>query len=278
MSAELEAEKYDPATHFGFGRNWAEFSRFIDEERIAESRRGLIRLLGREDLAGLAFLDIGCGSGLHALAALRLGAAPLLAVDFDEHSVATTRATLARFWPGAGYEVRQGNVFDLTPEALGRRFDVVYSWGVLHHTGDLWEAIRAASRLVAPGGLFAIALYKRTPLCGLWKREKAWFTRAGPTARSVAVSLFVAAKAGRDLLRLRNPWRRFRGHRAQRGMHWRADAVDWLGGHPYDSATPEQVQRFVEPLGFRLDASFHTRASLGVFGTGNAEYRFRRVA
>lgn len=262
---------------FEFGRNWRAFSEHIDEGRIAEATAALRRLLGRESLAGLDFLDIGCGSGLHALAALRLGAKRVEAVDLDPDAVATARDTLSRHSAGGAFSVRQADVFALAPERDGR-FDVVYSWGVLHHTGDLWGAVRSASALVRPGGVLAIALYKRTPLCGFWTREKRLFVRSGPTLRRVMVALYAGAKALRDLLRGRSPFARFRAHRAQRGMYWYTDAVDWLGGYPYESASPEEVRRFVEPLGFALEASFHTRASWGVFGTGNAEYRFRRVA
>ena len=38
-------------------------------------------------------------------------------------------------------------------------FDIVYSWGVLHHTGDVWHAIENAASRVKPGGIFYIALY-----------------------------------------------------------------------------------------------------------------------
>ena len=65
----------DLSTHFAFGRNWASYSTIIDDARVAQAEDGLAQLLGREGLAGKTFLDIGCGSGLHAVAAARLGAA-----------------------------------------------------------------------------------------------------------------------------------------------------------------------------------------------------------
>lgn len=267
-------EMLDPNSHFEFGANWREFSRSIDESRIEESVAGLRRLLAVESLAGLTFLDLGCGSGIHAVAALRLGAASVRAIDLDPECVATARDTLSRYWPGENYSVEVANLFSVrSAESAG--YDVVYSWGVLHHTGDLWGALRAASALVRPGGLLAIAVYKRTPFCGFWTWEKRLFNRAGSPLRKAIVWIYLAAKALRDVVRLRNPLRRLREQR-KRGMHWYTSAVDWLGGHPYQSATPDEVRTFVEGQGLRLEEVLQPRASLGILGTGNAEYRFRR--
>lgn len=81
-------------SHFAFGRNWAEYAGKITEAEVREAEAGLLRLMGGERLEGKRFLDIGSGSGLHSLAALRLGAREVLAVDIDADSVATTRAVL----------------------------------------------------------------------------------------------------------------------------------------------------------------------------------------
>lgn len=139
-------------THFAFGKNWAAYAEKVTAAEIAEAERGLIRLLGSERLDGERFLDIGCGSGLHSLAALRLGAREVVAVDLDPDSVATTQALLDRHAPrGAVFRVEAVSVFDLRPEAMGT-FDTVYSWGVLHHTGDMERAIRCAAAMVGTEG------------------------------------------------------------------------------------------------------------------------------
>ncbi len=141
-------------THFAFGKNWATYAEKITAAEIAEAEKGLRKLLG-ERLDGLRFLDVGCGSGLHALAALRLGAREVVAVDIDADSVATTLAVLSRWSPAANFRVERQSVFELAPENVGT-FDVVYSWGVLHHTGDLRRALRQAAALVGEGGRFAL--------------------------------------------------------------------------------------------------------------------------
>src|SRR5262245_47233957 len=73
---------------FEFGKNWTRFLAVLDDERIDEACKSLRRMLGVDTLARRSFLDIGCGSGLFSLAAMRLGAARVVSFDFDPHSVA----------------------------------------------------------------------------------------------------------------------------------------------------------------------------------------------
>lgn len=276
---DLDAQslKFDPETHFAFGANWAAYGRTVTEDDIEHATRELRRLLGREDLSGARFLDVGCGSGIHALAALRLGAASVTAVDFDPKSVETARALLARWWTGGNYDIRQGNVFLLTPAADGQ-FDIVYSWGVLHHTGDMWAGVDRVAELVRDGGLLAIALYRKTPMCGFWRWEKRRYTHGGRLFRGSAVGLFIAARFVRDAARLKNPFARIGVHNRKRGMKWYTDVIDWLGGYPYESASPDEVTARLEPAGFRLKQMFKARRDLGILGSGNAEYLFEKQA
>ncbi|HYN39418.1 MAG TPA: class I SAM-dependent methyltransferase [Rhodospirillales bacterium] len=270
-----DALKFDATTHFGFGKNWAAYSRTVTEDDIQNAVREMQRLFGRDDLAGARFLDIGCGSGIHTLAALRLGAASVTAVDFDEKSVATASTLVGQWWTGSKPLIRQGNVFELTPAECGR-FDIVYSWGVLHHTGDMWTALDRAAALVDDGGTLAIALYRKTPMCGFWRWEKRRFTHGGALFRGSAIGLFVAARFVRDVARLKNPFTKIGAHNRKRGMKWYIDVLDWLGGYPYESARPEDVVARLEAAGFRLKQMFKARRDLGILGSGNAEYVFEK--
>jgi 2-polyprenyl-6-hydroxyphenyl methylase/3-demethylubiquinone-9 3-methyltransferase len=263
-------------THFAFGKNWASYAAGAGAEELAEARRGLAELLG-PDLGGRRFLDIGCGSGIHALAAVSLGAGEVLAVDIDPDSVATTRRMLETHAPGSRWTVRQASVFELDPATTGT-FDVVYSWGVLHHTGDMERAVRNAAALVAPGGEFAIALYRRTLCCGLWKIEKRWYAKASPEAQRVADRIYTRAfgiglaATGRRLSTY------VAGYRGRRGMDFAHDVRDWLGGWPYESISAEQVDRLLVPLGFELRKLVGRRGlEVGAFGVGCNEYVYRRT-
>ena len=173
-----------------FGDNWASYARLVGEPQIEEARQGLLKLLPAAVFEGRSFLDIGCGSGLHALAAARLGVRHVLAIDLDQNSVATTEALLARHAGTVPWTVRRADVFDLQPRQHGR-YDIVYSWGVLHHTGDVTEALGKAAALVAPGGHFAFALYRPTRLDRLWVAEKRWYAKAGPGSQRLARAIHV---------------------------------------------------------------------------------------
>src|SRR5687768_5260470 len=135
MNGGTMAELKDLTTHYEFGQNWADYSRLLDQTHVDAAVEGLRRLGGADLYRGRSVLDIGCGSGVHALAALRLDATSVKAIDLDPKSVSTTQATLQRFHTGGDWSCEVRSVFDATPEALGL-FDVVYSWGVLHHTGN----------------------------------------------------------------------------------------------------------------------------------------------
>jgi len=267
----------DVSAHFAFGENWASYAALIDERRIKEAKDGLVRLLGADTLAGKSFLDLGCGSGLHAVAAAHLGASHIVALDIDPAAVATARAVLHRHAPGASFEVRELSVFDLAPERF-RRFAVVYSWGVLHHTGAMREAIEIAARVVEPGGLFAFALYHRTRMCGLWTLEKRWYSGASPRAQGLARKTHIA------LLRLafRLTGRDFRAYvanyKSMRGMDFAHDIHDWLGGYPYESIAAPEVESLMRGLGFEHVKSFTSPVTIGLFGSGCDEYVYRRRA
>ena len=263
-------------SHFAFGRNWESFSGLVDDERRETARQSLLSFLSPANLEGASFLDIGCGSGLFSLAALDLGCARLLAVDIDETSVATAQRLLDRSTGREGWECRQASVFDLSPETEGV-FDIVYSWGVLHHTGDLAQAIRRASALVAPDGLLLLALYRRTRLCPLWRWEKQHYVQGSALFRSLARGLYSLAFIAGLLATGRSPRRYFADYRQQRGMDWRHDMEDWLGGYPYESIEASELCQTLAKLGF-AEVSSQTRAGgLGLFGSGCDEFLFRRI-
>jgi 2-polyprenyl-6-hydroxyphenyl methylase/3-demethylubiquinone-9 3-methyltransferase len=272
MNESTDLLKQD--SHFAFGKNWASYADLVTEAQINEAVVGLRRLTGG-DLNGRTFLDIGCGSGLHSLAALKLGAVKVVSFDIDADSVATTRRVLEHHAAGGPWQVSVVSVFDLDPAVLGR-YDVVYSWGVLHHTGDMYKALRSASAMVASGGEFIFALYKLTRLCWLWKVEKRWYSKASERAQRFARSVYVT------LFRLRQGPAKFHAYvttyKKYRGMDFNHDVHDWMGGWPYESISAEQVEKFMRTLGMKQKRAFLTpkKKPLGVFGSGCDEYIYGR--
>ena len=177
---------------------------------------------------------------------------------------------------GGPWRVRPASVFELSPERDGT-FDIVYSWGVLHHTGDLWAALARAAAMTAPDGWLAVALYRRTMFCGFWRREKRRYAGAGPGVQRAARALYETAFAAGLVATGRSPRRYIANYRSARGMDWHHDAHDWLGGYPYELTDPASVAAFLGTRGFALERVFeHKAAALGLLGSHCDEYVARR--
>ena len=257
MQAMLANESQpDAGPRFAFGRNWAAFLETLNDERIARSRAALVDLVGRSDLSGLRFLDIGCGSGLFSLAAAGLGAATH-SFDYDPDSVACTEHLRERFGqPGWGWHIERGSILDADyVRALGK-WDIVYSWGVLHHTGRMWEALENAAGMVAPGGTLAIAIYNdEGPTSRRWTTVKRNYVRRPWLRPFLAVGSLAVCwgpTLARDSLRLA-PLATWNAYAAERGMSAWHDLIDWVGGYPFEVATPDAIFDFCRKRGFTLE-------------------------
>ena len=244
---------------FEFGRNWSAFLSVLDDERIAIAESSLKRALEVEDLRGKTFIDIGCGSGLFSLAAVRLGAR-VHSFDYDTHSVACTAELKRRYFPDrADWIIEQASALDQDYLKKLGQFDFVYSWGVLHHTGDMWQALANVVPLVKPSGKLFIAIYNDLGTSSQrWRTIKKLYVWSNPLFKwTILLALFTAMQfksAAMRIIRGENPmpFRRWREYKTRRGMSVWRDHVDWVGGYPYETAKPEQIFDFYRDLGFSL--------------------------
>jgi len=239
---------------FQFGKNWASFLRHLDERRIKTAEESLQRMLGLTSLHGLKFIDIGSGSGLFSLAARRLGA-NVFSFDYDPQSFHCTQELRSRFFPDdPDWRIQHASVLDREYMTKLGTFDIVYSWGVLHHTGQMWQALENVVPLVKPQGLTFIAIYNdQGKKSRRWISLKKTYNRLPPYLRFLIVWPCFLRMWGPRLIRdlfAGAPLRHWRG--VDRGMSPWHDLLDWLGGYPFEVAKPEEIFDFYKTRGFEL--------------------------
>jgi 2-polyprenyl-6-hydroxyphenyl methylase/3-demethylubiquinone-9 3-methyltransferase len=262
------AQEATRGDRFEFGENWARFLRSLTEPQIVEAERSLERMMGAGSLQGRSFLDVGSGSGLFSLAARRLGAR-VRSFDCDARSVECAVDLRRRYCPDdPEWTIGEGSVLDKKFLSSLGTFDIVYSFGVLHHTGAMWDALGNVAPLVAPGGLLFTSIYNDQGTASRrWTTVKRTYNRSGALGRSALTGLVFVHQywrpAVKDCLRLRplDFIRNYPGKR--RGMTIWRDLTDWVGGYPFEVAKPEAVIEFLLARGFALQTLVTSGGSLG---------------
>lgn len=270
------AEEVRSGERFEFGQNWRRFLSSVTEQRIQNAVNSMAAVLRTADLRGLRLLDIGCGSGLSSIAARRLGAR-VHSFDYDPQSVACALELRRRFLNSdQDWTVEQGSALDEAYLRSLGTFDIVYSWGVLHHTGAMWKALENALIPVASGGQLFIAIYNdQGTHSRRWRAVKRFYNGApalrGPVALAVGVHQWWRPMV-KDFILLR-PFSTWRSYSLERGMSpWR-DIVDWVGGYPFEVAKPEELLDFYRSRNCELITLKTCGGSLGC-----NEYVFRRIS
>ena len=262
---------------FEFGGNWRRFLAVLDDARIKFAQAALCEMLGTDDLSGKRFLDIGAGSGLSSLCARRLGAS-VLSFDYDAEAVACVAEVKHRYFSQDGdWSVERGSVLDSEYLARLGTFDIVYSWGVLHHTGALWEALENAGTLVVEGGTLFVSIYNdQRWISALWRAVKRTYV-GSPTAMQYlllmpSLAVVWGPNCVKNLVLAFEPLKDWKAYRSARGMSPWHDLVDWVGGFPFEVARPEHIFDYYRERGFVLE-----RLTTCGGGKGCNEFVFRKV-
>ena len=267
------AGKNVPETRFEFGKNWKSFSNYIDDHVIQMAQSSLEDLLNTNDLTGKTFLDVGCGSGLFSLAASNMGA-NVFSFDFDLDSVECAKEIRRRYaQDDSNWEIQQGSILDTGYLHGLKKFDIVYSWGVIHHTGDLWKAFSNLIELVNCDGVVCVAIYNDQGIKSkIWNAIKKFYNQS---PRFIRPPFVVITFIGIHLLsflyhifkfKIISYLKNIKNYRSNRGMNLFNDWVDWIGGYPFQVASVETVNKFL------LENGFETNLTRSVSSFGNNEF------
>ena len=193
--------------------------------------------------------------------------------DYDQESVACTKYLREKYFPNdENWHIEQGSVLDENYMQQLGNFDIVYSWGVLHHTGAMWQALENAQVSLNADGTLFIAIYN----------TQVYWTFVKRTYNSNMVMRFfwkyfylffnTMKGAVKDLILFKNPLQRYRDYKKARGMSIYYDLIDWLGGYPFETAKPEEIFEFYKSKGFQLE-----KLSTAGGGMGCNQYTFKKL-
>ena len=257
MSEENFKDAVNSGDRFKFGKNWASFLKSFSNERLEQAKQSLTEMTGYIDFENKSFLDMGCGSGLFSYAAHALNAAKIHSVDFDPSSVKcaeylrTLSKTNQNIWSTEEASVLDKEYLEKLP-----KFDIVYSWGVLHHTGNMNLALENIIIPVKEEGLLFIAIYNDEGIISkFWLVIKKIYNKT--FLGKILVKLFFYSvyfflQLFVDIIQFKNPARRYSEFKKKRGMSMIHDWDDWLGGLPFEVASPEKIVDFYISKGFSL--------------------------
>lgn len=260
---------------FKFGENWMLYIENLDVKFLDSVKIGLVSLLSQAEINNKKVIDVGSGSGVHALGFLNLGARHVDCIDIDKSSVRATKNILSDFWMKNNYTVSQKDVLNLK-NLKPNSYDIVYSWGVLHHTGDLHQAIINCSSLVKQHGKLVLGLYRKTPFCKIWRKIKIFYISSPVMLQRlmeyIYLSILIVVGFVKSVMELN-----FRSTKRARGMKLRVDIRDWLGGYPYESISPYELDQLLTQLNFKIESSIIPPKSMSILGSGCNQYVYKKM-
>jgi 2-polyprenyl-6-hydroxyphenyl methylase/3-demethylubiquinone-9 3-methyltransferase len=180
---------------------------------------------------------------------VRLGASRVVGLDVDPVSVSTSQANAAHWLAGSAslFSFQLISALDTTQMEAQGRFDIVYSWGVLHHTGNMARALQNAAQRVDTHGLFMIAIYNKHWSSLPWKFIKWLYNRANSFGQKLLVWIFTPVIfAAKFVVTFENPLT------MKRGMDFMHNIIDWVGGYPYEYASIPEITETLKQLGFEM--------------------------
>lgn len=232
---------------FSFGKNWQNFLKTLSKPKIKIAMESIQEFLG--DLKNKTILDIGCGSGLFSYCMYLLGAKEITSIDIDPFSIKCTQYLRDKVHNKKNWNILHGSILNRDFILNLKKYDIVYSWGVLHHTGKMWDAIENSLKLVKENGLFYIAIYNKTQFSNIWLKIKKIYNLNPKIGKTLMdYGLFGVHYLIYPLFMLKNPFKELKNYQKNRGMHPIIDIKDWLGGFPFEFARFEEIVNYINKV------------------------------
>ena len=259
---------------FSFGENWKKYLNSLTIEKIQIAKQSLKDFLG--NITGKTCIDIGSGSGIFSYSMYALGAKEVTSIDNDPFSVQCANYLKSKVKNPERWNIYQGSILDKIFISQIGKYDIVYSWGVLHHTGNMWEAIKNAASLVNDNGIFYLAIYNKTRSSRFWLKVKKIYNFSPKIGKKfMNFLLFSDMYFILPLLSLKNPLIRLKNYKKKRGMDPMTDVKDWLGGYPFEVATFREIVTFLNKINQNFKLIKYNKVNPNV--NANNELVFKNV-